>query len=87
MSVVDRFWLKVDRSNPEGCWLWTGALNSKGYGVFSISRRYIKAHHVLVGRPPKGMEWDHLCRVRNCIRDAHLELVTHQVNVARAWSR
>jgi len=29
------FWQKVDKTS--GCWLWTGALNAKGYGVFGVA--------------------------------------------------
>jgi len=30
-----RFWQKV-RVQPNGCWLWAGYLNNKGYGKLSI---------------------------------------------------
>src|SRR5882672_644961 len=28
----ERFWTKVDRSDPEGCWNWQGYLYKNGYG-------------------------------------------------------
>lgn len=30
----DRFWTKVDRAEPGGCWEWTANKNNKGYGLF-----------------------------------------------------
>lgn len=45
------------------------------------------AHRVyyerFVGPVPDGLEPDHLCRVRPCIRPDHLELVTHLENCRR----
>lgn len=76
-----RFWVRIEKT--EACWLYTGPLSKTGYGYFSIVGDPILAHHYLVGKPPKGLEWDHLCKVRNCVRPDHLELVTRQQNVAR----
>lgn len=36
MSETETFWSKVDKSNPDGCWLWNGSINSK-YGTGSCS--------------------------------------------------
>ncbi len=62
---------------------------ANGYGVFdnrpSAKEKPITflAHHFLVGRPPDGFEWDHLCFMRHCVRPDHLELVTRKENIAR----
>ena len=32
---------------------------------------------------PRGLELDHLCRVRSCVNPEHLEPVTHKVNMQR----
>jgi hypothetical protein len=37
----------------------------------------------LVGPIPDGLVLDHLCRVRNCVRPEHLEVVTFRENVLR----
>lgn len=38
MSVAERFWSKVDKTDD--CWLWTAATNRRGYGQFlSATRR------------------------------------------------
>ncbi len=70
-----------------GCWLWTGYL-SNGYGHFwGINNKWNQAHRFayeqLVGKIPKGMDLDHLCRIRNCVNPKHLEPVTRQENLKR----
>lgn len=79
----ERFWAKVEKT--ETCWLWTAGLVD-GYGRFRdnglwLAHRWAYIH--LVGPIPEGLEPDHLCRVRNCVRPAHLELVTRRENWAR----
>lgn len=82
-----RFWRKVEQS--DGCWLWIAARNADGYGSFWLGspRRSIGAHRfayeLLVGQIPAGMQLDHLCRVRHCVRPDHLEPVTNRENTIR----
>lgn len=73
----------------DGCWLWTGAKNTKGYGhirsdgngpLISVHRVAYQATHGLI---PDGAEIDHLCFVRNCVNPAHLEAVDHATNIRR----
>ncbi|MGH2619337.1 MAG: HNH endonuclease signature motif containing protein [Anaerolineales bacterium] len=73
----DSFWVLVDKSGPDGCWLWRGALNADGYGP------HRKAWKLLRGSFPPGLESDHLCRVRSCVNPDHIEAVTHMENVSR----
>jgi hypothetical protein len=86
--VSVRFWSRVDKTAD--CWLWTGSINSSGYGVLHIDRRPVRAHRLayeeLVGPIPYGLALDHLCRVRNCVRPDHLEPVTLGENVLRGVS-
>lgn len=87
--LADRFWEKVAKS-PE-CWLWTGHTNEKGYGYASVNRRHVGAHRVSWelhhGPIPDGLEIDHLCFTRACVRPDHLEPVTHLENLRRAQAR
>lgn len=84
-EAEERFWAKVDQAGE--CWLWTGDLDQNGYGNALVNRRKRKAHRVayeaLVGPIPEGLELDHLCRVRNCVRPDHCEPVDHRTNVLR----
>lgn len=53
----------------EGCWLWTGRLNRKGYGEFAADARGIAAHRWLyklcVGPIPDELGLDHQCHNRD----------------------
>lgn len=84
-SVAERFWAKVEKT--EACWLWTGSKSPTGYGHF-YAGGYVPAHRFAYemesGTIPPGLEIDHLCRTRHCVRCAHLEAVTHAENVRRA---
>ena len=85
MSLPVNFWSKTA---PADCTIWTGAVNSKGYGCFSVGGQSQLAHRLAWedahGPIPEGMTVDHLCRVRNCVKVAHLELVTVAENSKRA---
>jgi len=82
---LERLLENVDKSGD--CWLWTGQLNNKGYGLFSYRNQKRAAHVVLwehlVGLVPTGLELDHLCRITACVNPDHLEPVTHAENMRR----
>lgn len=86
-----RFWRKVDRTGPDGCWLWLGKLGSKGYGLAHVENGQRQAHRVAyelaIGQIPDGLEMDHLCNVRRCVNPEHLEPVTHAENIRRRYRR
>lgn len=75
------------------CWLWDGSYYSHGYGQAWSRRlqRSTQAHRLvyesLVGPIPKGMQLDHLCRVRGCVNPAHLRVVTARENVLAPGAR
>lgn len=81
---------------PNGCWLWTGATERNGYGLFTgpaghpvakmtVAHRW--SYYAMRGPIPDGMELDHLCNVRGCINPAHLEPVTKAENARRRSER
>jgi hypothetical protein len=87
-TLPERFWVKVDKSGE--CWLWLGTIGDDGYGRFARGSRadgMVVAHKMawtLVRGPvPPGLQLDHLCRNRACVRPDHLEPVTQQENVRR----
>ncbi len=66
LTVEDRFWARVDRHGPSGCWLWFGGTVPNGYGTVVVGKRRSKAAHryayeLLVGAVPDGMVLDHTC--------------------------
>ena len=89
-TVSDRFWAKVDKDGPNGCWAWT-TTTSKGYGKFAYPvhgvwktvRSHRWAYEHLIGPIPDGLQIDHLCRNRACVNPGHMEAVTGRTNVLR----
>lgn len=85
-SNIERFWARITH-DESGCWLWDAADPSNGYGKFNLHGSVRYAHRVsyelLVEPIPAGLVLDHLCRVRHCVNPAHLEPVTHRVNILR----
>lgn len=72
------FWSHVDKtSDPNGCWIWTGA-RIREYGCMNYRGRSRPAHRVAYelqfGPIPDGLFVMHECDVRMCVR--HLRLGT-----------
>lgn len=82
-SRIERVWRRIDRQ-PDGCWLWTGARLSNGYGRLGNELAHRLVYEMLVEPIPDGLTIDHLCRVRLCVNPMHLEPVTYSVNTSRA---
>ena len=80
-NATERFWEKI--ALWDSCWMWEAGKNKSGYGQLWQQGAMTYAHHFLSGPPPDGMEYDHLCRNRACVRPEHLELVTHKANTLR----
>lgn len=82
----DLFWAKVDKSGE--CWQWTGSLYRNGYGQFGVKRdgRFTKAlpHRIAFafanGPIPEGLQLDHVCHNRACVKPGHLRLATSKQN-------
>lgn len=85
VTTLDRFWAKVEKT--EDCWLWTASQTHGGYGQFWNGEGREDAHRYSYrlhkGDIPKGLQLDHLCRVRHCVNPEHLEAVTCWENQRR----
>ena len=83
----ESFLSRVDKL-PEGCWVWTGSRNKKGYGIGSYHNHTISVHRFAYeqtkGRIPAGLTIDHLCRNKLCVNPDHLEAVTLRENIQRS---
>jgi hypothetical protein len=86
--LPERLKTKIAVSPETGCWIWTGALDRRGYGRVNIHGRVRFTHRVtfvLAGRDLSDeLEIDHLCRVPACCNPDHLEAVTRVVNHHRS---
>ena len=90
-KTIERFMEKVSPEPNSGCWLWTSAVNQKGYGRFNLNSIARKAHRISYeihkGPIPTGLQIDHICRVTCCVNPDHLEAVTCEENVRRSVLR
>jgi hypothetical protein len=86
---------KVRRS--DGCWIWTGALDTKGYGRFVTGRkrdhsqRLVAAHRLAFLRSKGPIPPDtlicHRCDTPACVRPDHLFAGSQSDNVRDAWEK
>lgn len=91
MTLEMRFWNKVNRASEDECWLWTGAVDTRGYGNMNCDGRTKRSHRIAWelahGPIPPGVGHHgtvvmHTCDNRICCNPAHLKLGDHSANMA-----
>jgi hypothetical protein len=82
MTLSERIDLHTDKTGD--CWLWTASKTRDGYGQVRADEKPRLAHRVAYelafGAIPAGMQIDHRCRKRACVRPDHLRLATNKEN-------
>jgi hypothetical protein len=74
---------------PNGCLLWTGAKNDKGYGQTTVGRRRYYVHRLAWERHtgasiPEGWVVMHICDQPDCAEPTHLRVGTQLENMQDA---
>lgn len=65
-----------ERIPLSGCWIWTGAMQRRGYGQLTFEGKHKQAHRAsfeaFLNPIPKGKWVLHRCDVRACVNPHHL---------------
>ena len=89
VNLQERFISKIDVSDGRvtSCWLWKESTNGVGYGMFRVNKIKVLSHRysyeLFIGKIPKGLVIDHLCRNVLCVNPTHLEAITQKENIRR----
>lgn len=78
---------------PEGCWIWIGSKNAKGYGTTGSwgngegTLAHRRVFEMFSGsKIREGATLDHLCHNKECVNPSHLEVVSRAENTRRHYA-
>lgn len=93
-NSMERFWSRVDKTAPDGCWLWTGPTTHRGHGRISWFGSNTTTHKLSwifhFGVIPNGLWVLHNCPTidrPHCVNPDHLYLGTQADNVRDAVAK
>ena len=77
-------WVETETGFSSPCWLVEGKkVDPTGYVKWHARFLHVWVWEDAHGKVPEGLEIDHLCGRRTCVRPDHLEVITHAENVRR----
>lgn len=88
IQLPPRFWAKVDKNGPNGCWLWTSARSRGGYGAYwngkreRAARAHRLAYRAIIGDIREDLQLHHICCNPTCVNPLHLQAVTPKIHAA-----
>lgn len=91
VPIRDRILGGIAVDEKTGCWNWTRAHTTYGYGVIRLLKKNIGAHRVsyaqFIGEIPLGMFVCHRCDNPSCVNPEHLFLGTTSDNMRDSSSK